>query len=130
MVFSVLEAHFKRLEHTIFRSPVRISSSVHLIKGSDTKGHIKGTIDYIDGSTLYFFEYVVFDGTIHRETYRYHWQANDGALIKRWDNAPHHPEVDSFPNHVHLADGSVDRSDPINLDDILDVVQNTIGTLP
>jgi hypothetical protein len=25
-------------------------------------------------------------------------------LIKRWDNARHHPEIDTFPHHLH--DGS------------------------
>ena len=36
--------------------------------------------------------------------YRYHWQTGSGKLIKRWDNAPHHPEIDTFPDHLH--DGS------------------------
>jgi hypothetical protein len=36
--------------------------------------------------------------------YCHHWQNQDGCLIKRWDNAPHHPQVVSFPHHLH--DGS------------------------
>ena len=39
--------------------------------------------------------------------YRHHWQDRNGRLIKRWDNAPHHPEVDTFPHHLH--DGAEDR---------------------
>ena len=39
--------------------------------------------------------------------YRHHWQNQDGILIKRWDNAPHHPQVASFPHHLH--DGSEDN---------------------
>jgi len=39
--------------------------------------------------------------------YRHHWQNQEGFLIKRWDNAPHHPQVASFPHHLH--DGSEDN---------------------
>lgn len=40
-------------------------------------------------------------GTMTISKYRHHWQDADGQLRKRWDNAPHHPEIDSFPNHLH-----------------------------
>lgn len=33
--------------------------------------------------------------------YRHHWQDKNGHLLKRWDNAPHHPEIDTFPHHLH-----------------------------
>jgi hypothetical protein len=36
--------------------------------------------------------------------YRHHWQKQEGFLIKQWDNAPHYPQVVSFPHHLH--DGS------------------------
>lgn len=38
------------------------------------------------------------------EKYSFHWQRADGSLIRRWDNAPHHPEITSFPNHLHEGD--------------------------
>jgi len=34
--------------------------------------------------------------------YHFHWQDNQGKLIRRWDNAPHHPEIETFPHHLHL----------------------------
>jgi hypothetical protein len=33
--------------------------------------------------------------------YSYHWQDKEKRLITRWDNAPHHPEIETFPHHVH-----------------------------
>lgn len=33
-----------------------------------------------------------------------------GRLIKRWDNAPHHPELDTFPHHLHEGDRVVSHS--------------------
>ena len=43
-------------------------------------------------------------GRVHIDKYSFHWQRPDGSLIRRWDNAPHHPEIESFPNHVHDGD--------------------------
>ena len=40
-------------------------------------------------------------GTLSIRTYRHHWQSRNGQIRKRWDNAPHHPEVDTFPHHLH-----------------------------
>lgn len=34
--------------------------------------------------------------------YSFHWEQRAVCgLIHRWDNAPDHPEVESFPNHFH-----------------------------
>jgi hypothetical protein len=38
--------------------------------------------------------------------YRHHWQDRHGRLLKRWDNAPHYPAIDTFPHHLH--DGAED----------------------
>ena len=40
-------------------------------------------------------------GTLLIKRYRHHWQSHDGQVIKRWDNVPHHPEIDTFPHHLH-----------------------------
>jgi hypothetical protein len=34
--------------------------------------------------------------------YAYHWEhRRQSGMIYRWDNAPHHPEAPTFPNHFH-----------------------------
>jgi Family of unknown function (DUF6516) len=50
-----------------------------------------------DGSLLYVRELFVRD----QSKYSYHWQTQTGALLLRWDNAPHHPEIPTFPHHKH-----------------------------
>jgi hypothetical protein len=40
-------------------------------------------------------------GTLEVTKYRHHWQDGQGRLIKRWDNAPHYPALDTFPHHLH-----------------------------
>jgi len=33
--------------------------------------------------------------------YAYHWQDAEGRLLVRWDNAPHHHALPTFPDHFH-----------------------------
>ncbi len=41
------------------------------------------------------------ENAIAIEKYSFHWQRADGSLIRRWDNAPHHREISTFPDHLH-----------------------------
>lgn len=45
-------------------------------------------------------------GTVHVTTYNYHWQDCHHRLIKRWDNAPHFPHLETFPHHVHVGESN------------------------
>jgi hypothetical protein len=59
----------------------------------------------IDESLIEITERILEEtGRLTTTKYRYHRQTESGKLIKRWDNAPHHPEIDTFPDHLH--DGS------------------------
>lgn len=44
--------------------------------------------------------------------------AYDLFLDRKYDNAPHHPELPNFPYHVHIED-RVEPADPPDLHDIL-----------
>lgn len=60
-----------------------------------------------DGTLLEMFErFAIVAEEVIVLKYSFHWQTDQNGLIKRWDNAPHHPEVASFPNHVHEGDES------------------------
>jgi hypothetical protein len=39
--------------------------------------------------------------------YRYHCQDAQNRLLFRYDNAPHFPELASFPHHKHLPDETI-----------------------
>ncbi|CAK0775155.1 conserved hypothetical protein [Gammaproteobacteria bacterium] len=44
--------------------------------------------------------------------YRYHCQDSRNRLIFRYDNAPHFPDLPSFPHHKHLANGTIATKKP------------------
>lgn len=56
------------------------------------------------------------------QKYSYHLQGQDGALIARWDNSPHWPELSTFPHHKHEA-GEVFLSERGNITLVIDFMR-------
>ena len=105
----MIEQYLRELDELISASPEVID--VEIIRRSvwDTELEKVALYRYrlkmSDRSLLELTERLVEEkGTLSIKRYRHHWQSHDGQLIKRWDNAPHHPEIDTFPHHLH--DGS------------------------
>lgn len=105
----MIEQYLRELDELISASPEVID--VQIIRRSvwDTELEKVALYRYrlkmSDRSLLELTERLVEEkGTLSIKRYRHHWQSPDGQVIKRWDNAPHHPEIDTFPHHLH--DGS------------------------
>ena len=65
----------------------------------------------------------VVEGEVQVAKYSFHWQDGDGQLIQRWDNAAHHPEIKTHPDHVHVGkDNSVLPHEPVNLEKVMGYV--------
>jgi len=91
------------------------------------EGLIRGAIVFLDGSRLYFLEYVlVAQNRAVRLKYRYHYEDPEGKPIFRYDNAPHHPEVETHPHHKHLGNGRIIASKPPSIKDVLDEILSII----
>ena len=80
-------------------------------------------VKFIDGSVLFIKDYLFIDG---KRKYSYHWQDKSGCLLSRWDNAPHHREVLSYPHHRHLEDTEVMATTERNLSEIFFVIRQTL----
>jgi hypothetical protein len=64
--------------------------------------HYRYRVFLSDGGLLEMSERLVeIRGEVTTSKYRHHWQDGEGRLRKRWDNAPHHPEIATFPDHLH-----------------------------
>jgi hypothetical protein len=75
-----------------------------------------------DGSELHTREFA--DETDRK--YSFHWQTAAGELLARWDNAPHHPELPTHPDHKHVPSG-VEPTSEVALDDVLACIQLTLS---
>jgi len=84
-------------------------------------GYIKGFLHFIDDSKLTFSEIIASQG----KNYRFHYMDKSDHLIKRWDSAPHHRKIKTFPFHIHTPSG-VSESNPVNLIETLEFISSVI----
>lgn len=82
---------------------------------------IGGNITFKDGSVLHFKE-VLTPETRH---YRYHYTDKESILICRWDSAPHHKNIKTFPYHLHTAEG-VKECKSVDLIDIMRSIEDMV----
>ena len=57
--------------------------------------------------------------------YSYHWQSSEGGLLIRWDDAPHHRHLSTFPHHKHVGE-TVAASLPISLVQVLEEITKKV----
>jgi hypothetical protein len=82
----------------------------HLL--SATRGNLRLRLRFADQALLEMSEAVLCAaGTLQWLSYRYHYQELSG-LVLRYDNAPHHPEVMTHPDHKHIGDDVVASAHP------------------
>jgi hypothetical protein len=65
------------------------------------------------------------DQTLQRTKYSYHLQDSVGNLILRYDNAPHFPQISTYPHHKHTAE-TVESSNELSSIDFLKLIVTEI----
>ena len=83
-----------------------------------------------DGGELEMFErFQVVKGDVEVTKYSFHWQDAGGRLRKRWDNAPHYPDIPTHPHHVHDS-GEMDAvpHGPVVAEDVLALVSQALDS--
>ena len=78
---------------------VALDEFPHLITGNVLLG---GTALKPRVLRLHLFDQSYLDIRVAADGYAFHWESRaiDG-LLYRWDNAPHHREISTFPHHLH-----------------------------
>ena len=72
---------------------------------SATRGNLRIRLRFGDQSLLEISEAIVLVGEEpHWLSYRYHYQSSHTGIVFRYDNAPHHVEVATHPDHKHSGD--------------------------
>ena len=96
-----IEKYFDETKRALSHfSPFILSNSITFETRSFAFGKIKGCIIFVDSSRLYLLE--IIDATQQEKIhYSYHHQTKNGKTVFRYDDAPHHKEIKSFPHHKH-----------------------------
>jgi len=55
--------------------------------------------------------------------YRYHFQDEKSKLVFRYDNTPHFPDLNNFPDHKHMPDNVIECNKPDASDVIAEAVK-------
>ncbi len=122
----LIEEYFQQVETLISSFPLISESRILKDKRTPYVGLIEGRLRFLDGSQLLFVEFVEVKDEIERYRYSYHFQDSRGTLQFRYDNAPHHRDVRSFPHHKHTEGGSVQDSEPPDLSQVLHEIGDVV----
>jgi hypothetical protein len=66
---------------------------------------LKAQVTLCDGSILHIKQIMLAENTFK---YAYHWQSQNGDLLCRWDNAPHWPDIATYPHHKHVIQNNAE----------------------
>ena len=99
-----IDAYLDVLLEAIASSPIVRSSDVSVDKRTLRSGLIRGDLYFADNTCLHFRELVEEQTIVNRVMYSYHYQRANGLLIFRYDDTPHHPNLDNFPYHKHVEE--------------------------
>jgi len=110
------------------RQEVQIED-LEVLDRSDTPGQTSefyARLRFHDDSQLQIMEKLIVERfTIIKERYAYHYQRADGALVFRYDNVPHYPEISTFPHHKHAGSTVL----PVQPPDLSEVLREIDGIL-
>lgn len=101
-----IQDYFDKIKLKLVECELIESFQVRKERITTTDGYIRIRGNLSNGDIIEFSEYCRFHKKVITEEYTFHWQDSKGKLIRRWDNANHHPEIESFPHHVHLDEES------------------------
>lgn len=126
----MLDVYAASIEATIHGCAIVVSYSLNAVQHSPNTAYVEGEVFFTDGSRLVFFEFlrsVLAD--LNREKYRYHLMDAGNQLVFRYDNAPHHPKIATFPHHKHQSTGVTDSLAP-TFAQVVEEIESTILGIP
>ena len=125
-----IDDYFESIARGLRNSPhiSKIEEPIVFLASDDQNGLLRCRVHFWDVSFLDIYEVVSTElGYPVRIQYSYTY-LRDEQRVFRYNNAPHHPEIATHPNHKHL--GPEDRlapADQPNLSWIFDEIEGLLG---
>ncbi len=96
------QGYHRQFIDLISRIPAIVNSNVEFREIDENECYLKATLTFASGHVLHIAEYVIIQGdNLRRTKYRYQLLDNSQKHVSRWDNVPHHKDIETFPNHHH-----------------------------
>jgi len=116
---SKVRQYFDSLKNLLATHPLVMDFTAIRERISSTDGLVQFDVEIVKHYRLKVFEYYsTVSGVV---SYRYHLQDNKNTIVRRWDNAPHHSQLATFPDHVHTPKGVEPCKQP-DLKTVLDLI--------
>jgi len=123
----VIQQFVSEIEKSFDSSSIVLSSNIQKYFGPGAKTvYLRGQLTIIDSSTLEIAMFATESrGTLTVDKYRLHYMNGAGQMLFRYDNSPHHPEIDTHPHHKHTPDQIIPSNMP-SIQDILNEISAII----
>ena len=126
----MLESAAIQIENAIRHSALVVTYDLVKVQLSSSTGYIERQVTFINNSRFVFFEFLRQPtAEVECEKYRYHFMNSDDQLFFRYDNAPHHPEIATFPHHKHLPTGLLENAAPNFADVFTEIESHVLGII-
>ncbi len=122
----LIEEYFQSIGGHIADCPYVAESQIRNGKRSFYIGVVEGEIRFTDNSFLHFIEFVNVKEGVNRYKYSYHCQNKAEKVVFRYDMAPHHKEIKTFPHHKHLGSEKVIESIAPRLGEVLHEIEGIL----
>lgn len=125
-----MNEYLVKIEETVRSCFLMAAYQLNIDRKTQDMAFISGQIDFVDGSTLDFKEFVEkTDEEIEKYKYGYNYR-KDSSVLFRYDNAldPGARCLNSFPHHKHLRDGKMVASHAVSLEEVLaEILQHILS---
>lgn len=118
----MIDQYLDEIEKIIKTFPTVHTHKILRMTLNTKQGSISDSVHFNSGNRLEFFEFKDLDEH-DKVRYRYQFMNNEKELIFRYDNAPHHRLIKTFPHHKHLKNQIEECSEPDILQILLGIFQ-------
>lgn len=118
----MIENYFLNLEKTLAEFSNGCCVSITKKIYNSKQGYINGSVIFENNDRLDFVEVINTDSQ-SKIKYRYHYMNQNQEIIFRYDNAPHHIEITTFPHHKHEGNVIKPSIEPTLYDILIEIAQ-------
>jgi hypothetical protein len=121
MRHKLLADYLDAIEHAVISlENVSVDNYLEEILTSE-RANLRIRIRFLNGQLLELNEAVVIENNKFTTLdYRYHFQNESNQLLFRYDNAPHFPNLATFPHHKHLHNETIASEKPTILEVLIE----------
>ena len=121
----MIEKYFGQIEKILQNFPIITTYTLTKKIYNHKQGYIRGSVSFENGYHLEFMELKNIDKE-GKLKYRYQYMDAEKITVFRYDNAPHHKNLQNFPHHKHTENGILVSSEPILEEILFEIAQENL----